>query len=288
MLGVQPAIPHEGRRSADTFDLTSARPGRQLTQGVWPGCPLQTGKGLGATPNGTTPTAPYTGCDSRRASSLRSMACRRSCSNSDRSRAFSSSASSRAASAPAACGVRGSTPAGPLAASLLTRLCRRRGLGNDQIGPVSGRTAGIREEHLSGRAGALVQGCSRRRAECSHQDRHHDGRQAGKARCVGLPHGISTAGPERRSIGCSATMPLVRRRAMSTAMLALTLQRSASAVQPQEEATMHVIRSLAAAAAFAFASAAWAYQVTGPVLEVTRHQDRRSEGQGEMGDRQDP
>ena len=32
---------------------------------------------------------------------------------------------------------------------------------------------------------------------------------------------------------------------------------------------MQVIRSLAAAAAFAVASAAWAYQVTGPVLEVT-------------------
>jgi cytochrome c1 len=32
---------------------------------------------------------------------------------------------------------------------------------------------------------------------------------------------------------------------------------------------MQVIRSLAAAAAFAFTSAAWAYQVTGPVLEVT-------------------
>jgi cytochrome c1 len=32
---------------------------------------------------------------------------------------------------------------------------------------------------------------------------------------------------------------------------------------------MHAIRSLAAAAAFAFAGTAWAYQVTGPVLEVT-------------------
>ncbi len=32
---------------------------------------------------------------------------------------------------------------------------------------------------------------------------------------------------------------------------------------------MHAIRSLAAAAALAFAGAAWGYQVTGPVLEVT-------------------
>jgi cytochrome c1 len=32
---------------------------------------------------------------------------------------------------------------------------------------------------------------------------------------------------------------------------------------------MHAIRSLAAAAALAFSGAAWAYQVTGPVLEVT-------------------
>jgi cytochrome c1 len=32
---------------------------------------------------------------------------------------------------------------------------------------------------------------------------------------------------------------------------------------------MHAIRSLAAAAALAFAGAAWAYQVTGPVVEVT-------------------
>jgi cytochrome c1 len=32
---------------------------------------------------------------------------------------------------------------------------------------------------------------------------------------------------------------------------------------------MQAIRSLAAAAAFAFAGTAWAYQVTGPVLEVT-------------------
>ena len=32
---------------------------------------------------------------------------------------------------------------------------------------------------------------------------------------------------------------------------------------------MYVVRSLVAAAALAFAGTAWAYQVTGPVLEVT-------------------
>jgi hypothetical protein len=32
---------------------------------------------------------------------------------------------------------------------------------------------------------------------------------------------------------------------------------------------MHAIRSLAAVAALVFAGAAWAYQVTGPVLELT-------------------
>ena len=85
MLGVQPAMPQEGRCSTDDlrFEFGAARPA------VHPGrlarlAPLHTGKGPGHdSERHHADCTVRLGCASRRASSLRSMARSRSCSNSD-------------------------------------------------------------------------------------------------------------------------------------------------------------------------------------------------------------